>query len=296
MEFKKRSLTLKNGEEYFYLEQGTGSKVLILVHGNMSSSVHFLPLMNSLPKDIRVIVPDLRGFGDSSYNKKIGSLKDLAEDLKLFMDGLMIKKAHIAGWSTGGGVILEFAAKYPVMTESLILIEAASHKGYPIFKKDNNFAVMPGVPYDSIEELAMDPIQVAPVLQAISIKNKQFMSWVWDKTIYILNKPTPEDNEVYINETLKQRNLVEIDWALANINMGSTRSAYAEGEDTIKNVKAKTLIIWSKGDIVVPYYLVDENYQALKDNAKLVIYEQGGHSPLIDNLAALTKDIMEFLG
>lgn len=295
MDFNKKSINLKNSEEYSYLESGKGPKVLLLVHGNMSSSVHFLPLINSLPKDIRIIAPDLRGFGDSSYNNKISTLKELADDLLLFIDELQIEKVHLAGWSTGGGIILEFAAKYPNRVESLILIEAASHKGYPIFKKDNNFAVMPGVPYESMDALAKDPIQVAPVLQAINIKNKEFMKWVWDKTIYILNKPSPEDNEIYLNETLKQRNLVEIDWALANINMSNSRSAYAEGEDTIKNVKAKTLIIWSKGDIVVPYYLIDENYQALKGNAKLVIYEQGGHSPLIDNLEKLVKDIYEFI-
>ena len=148
MEFNKNRVNLPNGEEYYYLEEGRGNNVLILVHGNMSSSVHFMPLIKSLPENIRVIAPDLRGFGDSSYNNKFSTLRELAEDLKLFMDELGVKKAHLAGWSTGGGIVLEFASMYQDMTESLILIEAASHKGYPIFKKDGNFAPMAGTKTD----------------------------------------------------------------------------------------------------------------------------------------------------
>lgn len=295
MEFTKKKATLTNGEKYAYLDYGKGEKTLILVHGNMSSSVHFLPLINKLENNYRVIAPDLRGFGDSTYNKKITSLKELAIDLKQFMDALKLESAHLAGWSTGAGVILEFANLYPNSTLSLILIEGTSHKGYPIFKKDESMNVMLGIPYESMEEMANDPIQVAPVVQALKIGNREFMKWVWDKTIYVRNKPSDEENEIYITETLKQRNLVEIDWALANINMSNTKSFYREGDDTIKNVKAKTLIIWSKEDVVVPYYLVEENYNALKEVAKLIIYEQGGHSPLVDNLDQLTQDIIEFI-
>lgn len=295
MEFTKKNVTLANGEIYYYIESGQGEKELILVHGNMSSSVHFLPLIKKLPNDIRVIAVDLRGFGDSSYNNKITSLKDLAVDLKDFMDQLNISAAHLAGWSTGAAIILEFAAMYPNSALSLILIEGASHRGYPIFKKGEDFRTLIGVPYESIEEMAKDPVQVAPALQAFKEGNREFVKVLWDQAIYVNNKPTPEENELYITETLKQRNLLEIDWALANINMSDTKSSYSEGDNTIKNVKAKTLIIWSKDDIVVPYFLVEENYNALKDNAKLVVYEKGGHSPLVDNLDRLTEDILDFI-
>lgn len=295
MDFTKKSVTLKNGEQYYYIESGQGEKVLILVHGNMSSSVHYLPLIKKLPEDIRTIAVDLRGFGDSSYNTKITSLKDLAVDLKYFMDALNIPSAHLVGWSTGAAIILEFAAMYPDSALSLILVEGTSHRGYPIYKKGENFQPLIGVPYESIEEMAKDPIQVAPAVQAFKEGNREFVKVLWDQAIYLVNKPTPEENELYITETLKQRNLLEIDWALANINMSDTKSAYSEGDNTIKNVKTKTLIIWSKNDIVVPFALVEENYKALKDNAKLIIYEKGSHSPFVDNLDRLTEDILEFI-
>ena len=82
-------------------------KTLLLIHGNFSSSLFFTPMFDRLPKDIKVIAPDLRGFGDSTYYRRISSLNDLAEDLYLFMQAKDIKKVDVIGWSLGGGVALE---------------------------------------------------------------------------------------------------------------------------------------------------------------------------------------------
>jgi len=294
MEFLKKSVLLANGETYHYLEKGTGSKTILLIHGNMSSSIHYLPLINRLPDHYKVYAPDLRGFGDSSYHKRISSLKDLAEDLKLFMDALDMKSALFAGWSTGGGIVLELAAKYPELVEKIALIESTSHKGYPIFKKDDKGAPLLGVPYASREEMALDPIQVAPAVKAMEDKNVNFMTWLWDVAIYTVGKPTKEESDLYIQETLKQRNLVDIDWALATINMGQGPNFYVNGDNTILNVKAPVLHIWSKKDAVVPNYMLVENYEALKNLSKVAIYENSGHSPLVDCPDQLTNDLMDF--
>jgi len=295
MDILKKQITLKNNEIYHYIEQGNGDKTLVLVHGNLSSSVHYLPLLKSLPTDLKVYAVDLRGFGDSSYNNRIESLKDLAEDLKLFCDALSITSATFTGWSTGGGVVLELAAMYPKVVEKLILIESASHKGYPIFKKDENMKPLVGEAYKTKDEMGNDPVQVLPLVNALRDKSFDFMSWIWDKTIYNVNKPSPEDNKLYLSETLKQRNLLDIDWSLATLNMSNEKNTYVEGDNTIKDVKVPVLHIWSKNDIVVPFYLVNENVEALKDQSTLKIYEAGGHSPLIDNLELLTNDIVDFM-
>jgi len=105
---EKRQIVLKNGEVIHYLEQGQGSQTLVLIHGNFSSSLHFSPLLERLPKDIKVLVPDLRGYGDSSYFRRITSLAELAEDVYLFMQAKLIKKAFVVGWSLGGVILKLF--------------------------------------------------------------------------------------------------------------------------------------------------------------------------------------------
>jgi len=272
---KKKFIKLSNNEEYAYLEQGSGEKYLILVHGNFSSGMYFKPLLERLPKNIHVFTPDLRGFGDSSYNNQIMSLKDLALDLKIFMDELNIAKADILGWSLGGGVVMEFAAKYPDKVDKLILLNSTTHKGYPVFKKDATGQVKLGEVYSSREEMSLDPIQVKPLLTALENNNFDFVKYIFDLTIYTYSKPSEEDNKIYINESLKQRNLVDVDFALASLNMGKH--------------------VWGTYDKTVPEYMVLDNIKALEEQSTYVKFDECGHSPLVDKPDELTKTILSFI-
>lgn len=290
---EKKYIHLKNGETYAYLEKGSG-KPLILIHGNLSSSLYYLPLIERLPENIRVIALDLRGFGDSSYLSKFDSLANLSTDIQLFMSELKIEKASIAGWSLGGGVAMEFASRYPRSVDKLILINSTTHKGYPIFKKDKNNAPILTEGYKSKDELATDPLQVKPILEAIATENAFFMSYIYDLTIYTHNKPTPEANQLYIKETLKQRCLVDADYALACLNMSDVPNLYTKGDGSIKNIKADTLMFWGTLDKTVPEYMVLDNLDALPQ-AKYVKFEQCGHSPLVDKPDELAKEILKFI-
>lgn len=61
-------------------------KTLLLVHGNFSSSLHFVRAIKNLSPHFHILAPDMRGFGDSTYNKRIKTLKELGDDLILFLD------------------------------------------------------------------------------------------------------------------------------------------------------------------------------------------------------------------
>jgi pimeloyl-ACP methyl ester carboxylesterase len=261
----------------------------------MSSSLHYLPLFERLPHSIRVIAPDMRGFGDSTYHHRFDSLYDLAEDLLDFVDQLHIKKATLVGWSTGGGVALRMAAVRPQLVEKIVLIESMSHKGYPLFKKDEKGQPLLGQVYPTKDTMALDPVQVAPAVAAMTTKNVAFMSYLWDVAIYSVNKPTPEQNKLFIDETLKQRNLIDIDWSLANFNMGDSFNFYTMGDHSIGKVTAPVLSIWSKKDYVVLEYMVRETVAALGTKATLKVYDNSGHSPLVDCPDQLTTDILAFV-
>lgn len=290
---EKKFVQLKNGETYAYLEKGHG-KTMILIHGNLSSSVYYLPLIERLPDDVRVIALDLRGFGDSSYHERFDSLANLATDVQLFMSELKIDKATILGWSLGGGVAMEFASRYPKSTEKLILINSTTHKGYPIFKKDKNNAPIFTEGYKSKDEMALDPLQVKPVLDAIATENAFFMSYIYDLTIYTHQKPTAEANQLYIKETLKQRCLVDADFALASLNMSETPNLYSKGDGSIKQIKAETLMFWGNLDKTVPESMVLDNLNAIP-GSKYIKLEPCGHSPLVDQPDRLTQEILTFV-
>ncbi|MBN2299641.1 MAG: alpha/beta hydrolase [Acholeplasmataceae bacterium] len=292
---EKKKITLKNGEIIAYVEQGQSERTIILIHGNFSSCLHYTPLLDRLPKDIHVIAPDLRGYGDSSYFRRISSLAELASDVHLFMEAKGIKSADVIGWSLGGGVALELAANYPKDVKSLVLINSTTHRGYPVFKKGENGQPLVGQAYESADELGKDPIQVIPLLEAQKTKNFAVMSYIFDATIYTVGKPSQEDNKLWIDESLKQKNLIDADWALANLNMSDIHNFYNAGTQNINRIKCPVLHTWGTKDIVVPEYMVKENFKALKSVSKLIVYENCGHSPLVDVPDQLTKDIIDFI-
>ena len=294
-EFEIKYVNLKNGERLAYREIGKGKNILLLIHGNMSSGLHFLPIIERLPEDFKAYIIDLRGFGESSYNNHFDSLKDLSEDIFEFVSTLGIKGFTIAGWSTGGGICLQFETDHQGFANKIVLIESVGYKGYPLYKKDADGQMINGAIYESKEEMALDAIQVAPALAAMQNKDFAFMNWLWDAAIYTNKKPEPEYNNLYINETLKQKNLIDIDWSLANFNMSHTDNGYIDGSGLIDKVEIPVLSFWSDKDIVVSGEAVKATVEAIGDNAELVILENSGHSPLVDCPDLLSQKIFDFV-
>lgn len=291
----EKQITLKNNETIYYLTKGSGNKTLLLIHGNTSAKIFFEPLFNLIPDDIKLIVPDLRGFGNSSYNVNINTINDLAVDLMYLLDELNISEVDVLGWSLGGAVALELATTYPSLVKNLILLSSASLRGYPTFKKDEKGQPIFLEVYNKKEELATDFVQILPLLNAYKTKNIDFLKSIFNYVIYTgKGKPSDEDNTRWLTETLKQRNLVDVNWALANFNLSSVPNFYADGNNKIKNIKANTLLIWGDKDITVPRYMLEENINHIKA-AKTIIYEDCGHSIIVDDAKGLVKDILEFI-
>lgn len=288
---EKKMLNI-GAETLAYLDEGQGDVVLML-HGNMSSSIHYEPLIERIKDRYRCIAVDLRGFGDSTYHTRFDTLDELAEDVNLFLEALHIDAVNLVGWSNGGGVGLKLCALHPEKIKKFFVIEGAGLKGYPLYKKDEKLQSTKK-PYESKEHLAADPISVAPVLQIYANRDAAMMSAVWGATIYTVGQPTKEQNERWIAETLKQRNLIDLDWALATLNMSDEYTPYGKGDGSIHAVTCPVALTMGEKDIVVPDYMVMDNYNALKPNATLLPYPDCGHSPMVDCPDRLAEDVCAF--
>lgn len=292
MNYEKKYVDLGNGERYAYIEKGKGEGV-ILIHGNMVSSVSMLPIIDDLSKDYACFAPDLRGFGDSSYNKPFRHLKELAEDLKLFMDKMNIKRAHLVGWSTGTPIALEFAAKYPEKVITLFGIEGVSHKGYYLFKKDENGKVLVNVPYNSYEEMSKDT-KSYPSHSIFINKRKDIIEKIWNSLLLVNKRPSDEDFKILIDENAKERCQNDINWCWSVENMSDVDTIYAKGDNTIKKVVCPCAFTTGDLDMVVTRKMILENYHAIT-GSKLIEYKNCGHVVLVDCLEELNKDIREHI-
>ena len=178
-----KTFNLRNGETVAYRQAGETGDIVVLVHGNMSSSVHFQTTMEKLETDHRVYAVDLRGFGDSSYGKPLDSLHDFAIDVEAWIEALDLREFHLLGWSTGGGIALEIAADMPDRVKKLFLLDSVGIKGYPMFKKDEKYQPILTQLLTTKEEIAMDPVQVLPILNAYATKDKGLLKAIWNAVI-----------------------------------------------------------------------------------------------------------------
>lgn len=101
-----------NGIELAYERHGKGNP-LVLLHGYPLDH-HLWDEMVPLLKDkFDLIVPDLRGFGESTTVDTPYTMDDLASDIVGLLNQIDIHKAAVAGHSMGGYVALAFARLYP---------------------------------------------------------------------------------------------------------------------------------------------------------------------------------------
>jgi pimeloyl-ACP methyl ester carboxylesterase len=108
------------------LSAGTGPETIVCVHGLGGTKASFMPTVNALADDYRVVALDLPGFGES--DKPIGAPYDapwFARSVFAAMDGLGIDHAHIAGNSMGGRVAIEAGLTERGRTGSLLLLSPA---------------------------------------------------------------------------------------------------------------------------------------------------------------------------
>jgi pimeloyl-ACP methyl ester carboxylesterase len=108
------------------LSAGTGPETLLCVHGLGGTKASFLPTVNQLADDYRVVAIDLPGFGES--DKPIGAPYDaswFARSVFAAMDALGVDTAHIAGNSMGGRVAIEAGLTDRDRIGGLILLSPA---------------------------------------------------------------------------------------------------------------------------------------------------------------------------
>ena len=110
-----------NGIELAYTRHGKGIP-LVLLHGYPLDHHLWDEVLPLLKDSFDLIVPDLRGFGESTTIDTPYTMDDFASDIAGLLDRLGIQKAAIAGHSMGGYVALAFARLYHERVSALALV------------------------------------------------------------------------------------------------------------------------------------------------------------------------------
>lgn len=235
-----------NGVRLRYVEAGSGVPV-VLIHGytRFLESNWIAPgVFADLSRDHRVIAYDLPGHGKSEKAYEPAAYRDMATDPIRLLDHLGIKRAHLVGYSMGGGVVAKAAADYP---ERLITAILGGHSGYREWEPGDDKYYE-----DSARELETD----VPFRSLVSSPGLTG------------SKPTEEEIRS-LSASLAAENDVR---ALAALRRGGMKGLYLTRAQAA-SIKVPLLMIFGTLDAVA----AGTAMQAILPSARLVMIEGAAH-------------------
>ena len=111
-----------NGAELRYEVTGSGEPVLLISLGPIADS--FRPFVAEQPLTrYRLIRYEQRRSGPGEERATPVSFAEHAADAAALLDHLGVRRAHVAGHSSGAAIALQLAFEYPGIVHSLVLLE-----------------------------------------------------------------------------------------------------------------------------------------------------------------------------
>lgn len=110
------------GTEVAYDDVGSG-EVVVLLHGFPLDRSMWREQARALSDTCRVVVPDLRGMGETPLGDANLTMGEMAEDVAAFLDVLGVERVVLGGLSMGGYVAFEFYRRFPQRVRALVLAD-----------------------------------------------------------------------------------------------------------------------------------------------------------------------------
>lgn len=246
-----------NGIRTAYATEGDGFPVMML-HGWGSHINLVWPLATNLAqKGLRVIVPDLPGFGDTPAPPTTWTVHDYAAHVLALMDALGVERAHLFGHSFGGRLSIVLGAEQAARFDKIVLCDAAG--------------VKPPVPLHR-----QIPVSLYHAVKDRIPANSALGHWLESRRMAYRERTGSTD---YLNAgALRETFLAVIQEDLL---------------PTARHITRPTLLVWGANDTDTPLWQAHALEKAIPD-AGLVTFPNAGHYSYLDALPNATQVIHYF--
>ncbi len=255
-----------NGAELSVMDVGTGP-VLLLVHGFPLDHTMWQSQIEFFQGTIRVLAPDLRGFGKSTGTGAIHHMHEFADDLSALLTALNISgPVTLCGLSMGGYIAFEFALRHSKKLNGLILCDTKATVDSDPVKQNRR-------------DTAARVLSEGPDFLAEAMPEKLFSPYSFS------------NNPDLIRQTQTViRNTQSTSIAAASLGMAERSDMTLQ----IQNIPVKTLVIVGEDDVITT--IADMKFIAESlPNGSLSIIPQAGHMSPLENPGAVNPIIQDFL-
>jgi len=231
---------------------------ILLMHGSgLTHIVWSLHEQFYATQGYNVLSVDLPGHGNSE-GPSLKSIEEISDWIKSLMNVLDIKKLVIIGHSQGSLVGIDFAARYPDLINSLVLV-AGSYK-MPVNQDLINYA-------EAGDEKAV----------------LLMMKWGYEGSkAFIGGNPVKK----IINSSREIREVLAVDLNACN--------NYKDGKESLEKINCSTLCIFGDLDKMVPLEVGNKMSSMIKNAEKKVI-NNCGHMIIFEKAFEMRQIVKEFL-
>jgi proline iminopeptidase len=277
-----------NGVDLHYRTIGDGPVLFLVSPGWGVASGYLQRAFSSLAKHLRLVFIDTRGSGLSSRPtdpSRMGSV-DMANDLEALRMHLGLSEISILGHSNAGVIALEYAVRYPDRVSKLVLIDSQV-LGLSAAADTQRI----------LQNRATDP----RFEEATRVVSTFFTGQV---------NPAESDEslEAFIAQVLPlYLHSPEKSLRLAQEQLSGPISSYAfasqfaadaafpiDQTESLGAIRAKALIIVGRHDYVCPVALSERLHKGIPESL-LVIFEESGHLPWLEEPTAFFAELERFL-
>ncbi|MGH2761696.1 MAG: alpha/beta fold hydrolase [Thermoleophilaceae bacterium] len=258
---------VEDGVRLFHLVLGQG-RPIVLLHGWTMSHLVWDRLVPELAGSHSVVLPDLRGHGDS--DKPLGpyDVDRQARDVAALLDRLGLGDVTLVGWSFGGTTAIRTASRYGERLAQLVLVNAAGPK----------YLAGDGFPHGHSEETLADWLRQEREETAAF---RRFCMASMPRRAY----------DGLFTDWLWQQSMRTPSWAAAPM-----LEAYARADlrDELSEIRVPTLVLHGVHD----EFCAIEAARCLAarvERAELVEFSESGHSPQWEENRGFMRELNTFL-
>ena len=248
-----------------YTDAGVGRPV-VLIHGYPFNRSLWNEQVEALSNSYRVIVPDLRGFGESDASTGTAGMNRMAQDVAQLLDHLQISQAVIGGLSMGGYVALAFYKQFPSRVRALVLADTRAQ--------------------GDTEEAKQTRAQQAE--KALS----EGMAGIADAMLPKLLTPETVSKRPEIVKRVRDMMLRTKPEGAAAALLGM--AAREDQTEALSSITSPTLILVGAEDAITPVADSEKMHQSIA-GSRLVVLENAGHVSNLERTQQFNEALLKFL-
>lgn len=264
--------------EIAFIDEGSGDKTILLVHGLASNAGFWRNNITELAKSHRVIAVDLPGYGKSEKGDYPYGMAFYADVLARFIEDQNLENVYYVGHSMGGQIGITLSLRHPEVIQELILAAPAGIEKFDRGEGDwlANALTMKGI------RLAPEPT----VRENLSIN---FYRWNDDYEWMVEERVRMAKDE----DTMKEFSYTVIQSIKAMIDEPTA--------GRLGDISVPTHIIYGKYDGLIPNRYLNPGFPSdvfefgnkTIPNSTLTEIDNGGHMIMIEQSEAFNKVVLE---